>query len=306
MATVAPMPAVPTARGRSADTFNDYLRSLPEYRSVLQAMGVNLTGPLKLTSAQRARAEQWVRQQFPTLSGRFQIDPAGNVNTDHGLSTAWSNPYFRTALIAGGALATAGLVNPGLLGFGSATAPTAGGATTSSALIPNYGSLFPGAVSGGGAATTLAPALAGGGGARAGLFAAGSLGRDLVHGGLQYGLPTIGGLINTRMQNNAAREAADIMADYYDRALEVEKEKEQYGRGQRADYLGRLQPFGDAGRGALGDMQGLLAGSSYQPFAGGVQPGGGGSVSMVAPDGSTKQVPAHLEAYYSSKGARRA
>src|SRR3990167_6189488 len=98
----------PTREGQSLNQFNDQLRAHPEYRSFLQSMGVNPDAAVRLSSQQRTQAEQFVRSKFPDLPGKFQIDPAGNVNTDHGLSTAWSNPYFRYPILAGATIGTLG------------------------------------------------------------------------------------------------------------------------------------------------------------------------------------------------------
>lgn len=118
----------PRNKGRGLDDFNAQLRANEAYRAYLRRLGANPDGPLKLSSSQRAAAERWVRAQFPGLAEKFQIDPAGNVNTDHGLSTAWSNPYFRYPLIAAGAVGTAGALGA----FGGA-AGVAGGAGSGAA-----------------------------------------------------------------------------------------------------------------------------------------------------------------------------
>ena len=119
---------MPTPRneGQSLNQFNDQLRAHPEYQAFLRSIGANPNGALRLSGAQRSQAERFVRSKFPDLPGKFQIDPAGNVNTDHGLSTAWSNPYFRYPLLAAGALGTAGAL--GAFGGAAGAAGTGGGA----------------------------------------------------------------------------------------------------------------------------------------------------------------------------------
>lgn len=123
--------AKPRIQGQNLSQFNEQLRADPEYRAFLRSMGVNPDAPVKLSGSQRSQAEQWVRQRYQGVGKNLQIDPAGNVNTDHGLSTAWSNPYFRYPLIAGAALGTAGAA--GVLGGGGSAV---GGA---SGLLPSYG-----------------------------------------------------------------------------------------------------------------------------------------------------------------------
>jgi hypothetical protein len=158
---------MPTPRneGRGLDAFNDQLRANPQYRAFLQSIGVNPDRPVQLSGSQRAQAEQFVRRLYPDLAGKFQIDPAGNINTDHGVSTAWSNPAFRYPLIAGGAALTAGLINPALLGLGGAGGGSgAGGGVLASSSIPGLHAAVPGAIASQGASAGIA---AGAGGALA-------------------------------------------------------------------------------------------------------------------------------------------
>jgi len=159
-----------TGKGRALDDFNAQLRANPEYRAFLQSMGVNPDAPIKLTGDQRSRADRWVEARYPQVAGKLQIDPAGNVNTDHGLSTAWSNPWFRYPLIAGGALATAGALGAGPLAgaLGGGSGATAGGATAGGGLLPGISGAQLGAMQTAG----IAPAA--GMGASGGALAAGS------------------------------------------------------------------------------------------------------------------------------------
>lgn len=175
------MSVVPRREGHGLDRFNDALRMNPEYRSFLQSVGVNPDGPVRLSSAQRSHAERWVRQRFPDLGGKFQIDPAGNINTDHGASTAWSNPYFRYPLLAAGAVGTAGALGAF---SGAASAASAGtGGTLASSSLP-VASLMggPAAIASQGASA----GIAAGGGAAARLAA-----RHLPAGSLMGGPPRI-------------------------------------------------------------------------------------------------------------------
>jgi hypothetical protein len=102
--------------------------------------------------------------------GAAAVPLAGNVNTDHGLSTAWSNPYFRDPLIAAGAVGTAGAL--GAFGgagsaAGSASGSAAGGVLPSSQLAMSP--LYTGPIAGGsqGVSAGLAAGAAGAAGAGA-------------------------------------------------------------------------------------------------------------------------------------------
>jgi hypothetical protein len=131
-----------SGKGTQLNQFNASLRANEEYRAFLRSLGVNPDRPVNLSGQQRAAAERWIMQRYPNqVAGKLQVDPAGNVNTDHGVSTAWSNPAFRYPLIAGGAALTAGLINPALLGLGGAggASGAAGGAAAGAgSAIPSW------------------------------------------------------------------------------------------------------------------------------------------------------------------------
>jgi hypothetical protein len=122
---------------------------------------------------------------------------------------------------------------------------------------------------------------------------------------LAYGAPAVTGLIGARMQGNAERDAAALQHDYLTRALDVEKENEQYRRGQRADYLGRLKPYSDAGGSAVQRASALLTTSRYRPE--GVTAGmpSGPLVALQDARGEIRQVPASDAERYIQLGARR-
>ena len=214
----------PTRKGQALDTFNDQLRIDPTYRDFLRSIGANPDGALKLSGDQRKRAEQFVRQRYPDLADTFQIDPAGNINTDHGLSTAWSNPYFRYPLLAGATIGTLG----------------AAGAFSGVA----------GAAGAGGGASGAAGIGAGIGGASGAAGAAGAvgLGSTLLRYGLQYGAPLAGNLIAGKMASNAERESNQALMGYYDKALEAEQEERTYRRGWDEEGRRYDREFGEEGR----------------------------------------------------------
>lgn len=150
-----------------------------------------------------------------------------------------------------------------------------------------------------------AGAGAGGGAAAGGLTAQGLI---------RYGVPTAGNIVGNVLQARAEGKAADVNADYLNRALEAAKEEQQYrrtfdeeargyNRGQRADYLGRLQPYGDAGTAATGRASALLTTSRYRPELAAAPQGRG--IQMRAPDGSMQEVPETLVDHYQQLGAVR-
>ena len=207
-----------------------------------------------------------------------QYDASTNWGTVAGLATLGA-----IAAPVGVALATPGAAS--LAGAGSTSVvPGAGsaglGGVSTSGLFAPAGGVVGGA---GQAASTIAGVTGAGG---AGLRAASWLGPLL-----QYGVPVVGGLVGSTMQANAEQDAARIQADYLTRALAVEQEREQYGRGQRADYLARLRPYGDTGAAAAQRL--------------GVMGSGGPTVRLRAPDGEERDVPASVAEKYLQRGAVR-
>jgi len=171
------MPVLNSAR--SIDQFNQQLRANPEYQAFLRSMGVNTSGPIRLSDQQRKRAESWVRSRVGDI-GKLEIDPAGNVNQNEG----FGKQLKRWGPIAGGAAATLfgvpGLF-PGLLSGGGAAA---GGAAASgaaqgasgvlpSAAIPGLHAAVPGAIASQGISAGLGAAGAGAAGGALGAAAAG-------------------------------------------------------------------------------------------------------------------------------------
>src|SRR5690349_4081155 len=98
---------------KAINAFNEKLRANPGYREFLTGMGVDPDRAIKLTSEQRKLAASWVRANIGDI-GDLQIDPAGNVNTDHGFSAAIKNPIVLGGLAAGSMLIPG--VGPAVLG----------------------------------------------------------------------------------------------------------------------------------------------------------------------------------------------
>lgn len=264
------MTVAPSQNGLELDRFNDALRASPAWRQFISAQGFNPSGPIKLSGNQREALKRQLQSAGIQFPKGLEIDPAGNVNQDAGVSKILGNKIVQIGLIAGASALTLGAAGLGPLagvmgGSSSAAAGTAAAGTTAAA-------------TGAGMSSWLTPALA-------------------------YGLPAATNLIGAKMQGNAERDATALQNDYLNRALDVEKEKEQYTRGQRADYLGRLKPYQEAGSAAVGRASDLLTTSRYRPELSG---GGGPMVALRDSAGEVRQVPASEADRYLQLGAVRA
>lgn len=113
---------------KQLDQFNQSLRADPEYRQLLQSMGVNPDAPVKLNGNQRKQIEQWVRAKKGDI-GKLTIDEAGNVNQKEG----FMKELKKWGPIAGGAALTAfgipGTAFTGLFGGGAGAAASGAGST---------------------------------------------------------------------------------------------------------------------------------------------------------------------------------
>ena len=179
----------PQNNGVTLNQFNDALRASPAWQAFMQRSGQN-PASVRLSDSQRQALQRELEGAGMVFPRGMEIDPAGNINQDQGMSRLWANPWFRWSVIGGAALATMGAA-----GWG----PLAG--------------------------------VMGGGGSGA-VASASSLTADTaLRYGLQYGLPTVAGLIGTRMQTTAQREGDREMADYYRRALDAQLEEQRYQRG---------------------------------------------------------------------------
>lgn len=127
--------------------------------------------------------------------------------------------------------------------------------------------------------------------------------------------------------SSANRDASRTEADYNRRALEAAREEQEYRRRfdederayrrqQATDYRSRLDPYVRGGTDAQQRLNGLMAGSSYQPA--GPQsapvapparpspaPTAATTVLMRAPNGQTQQVPTSQVEHFAARGAVR-
>lgn len=233
--------ATPTGKGRELDAFNDQLRANPEYRSFLASIGVNPDAAVHLSGQQRSSVEGWLRQRVPELAGKFQIDPAGNVNTDHGMSTAWTNPWFRAGLIGAAAAGTMGAA--GVFGGAAGGAGAAGGGAAAAA---------GGAAASGVGAGTGAALAAGAGG---GLW--GSIGRFAGSAAGQQLIGAAGQIINGRVQAGANDRAAEAQERSAREALDFEKKVYD-------DEVRDFEPYKAAGASSIARLSDM-AGQSRAP-----------------------------------------
>jgi len=251
---------LPSGNNAGMDRFNDQLRANPQYRAFLQSLGVNPNGPIRLTGHQRSRAEQFVRAQFPQLASKFQIDPAGNVNTDHGLSTAWSNPYFRYPLLAAGAVGTAGALGA----FGGA-AGAGGAAGTGAGVLPSssLATMPLGQAGAAMAGTSAAPGLVGASGAP-GFFSSVRQWAGTPGGREAIGLG--GQLLGGYMQHRANSQAADDQLAYLREALAEERRRDERQQAQYLEERGRLWSREDARDSRLAPFR-ANAGQGYRTLS---------------------------------------
>lgn len=271
------MATVPTENGVDLDRFNDALRASPAWQAFVRRNGFQPNGPVKLSGNQREALKRQLESTGIVFPKGMEIDPAGNVNQDQGVSKIAGNKFVQIGLIAGASLATMGAAGFGPLAGMMGGASTSAAAGTTAATVAGV----TGPTTTAGISSWLTPALA-------------------------YGSPAVTGLIGAKMQGNAERDAARLQNEYLNRALDVEKENEQYRRGQRADYLGRLKPYNDAGQSAVQRASALLTTSRYRPE--GVNAGvpGGELVALKDSNGEIRQVPASEADRFLQLGAVRA
>ncbi len=189
--------------------------------------------------------------------------------------------------------------------LGKYVAPIAGAVAAPFVLpaLAGLGGGAAGALQSGNAINALTGSLAAGGGA-GGAAAAGA--SSWLRPLLQYGAPAATALVGQSMANRADTEAARIEAEQFDKALAEERENKTYQRGQYADYLGRLKPYGDAGTAATSRASQLLTTSRYRPEVQGVgaRPGQG-MVRLTDSRGQVREVPESEAPRWEQAGARR-
>lgn len=258
-----------TPQRQTLDQFNDSLRGSALWQDWMRAHGINLSGPIKLSDAQRKAFQRDLAAVGVQFDKGMEIDPAGNVNQNEGFGKQlkrWG------PIVGGAALAAFGIpgVLPGLIGGGS------------------------GAASAGAAAG--AAGAAGAGGAGAGLSFA-SLAPSLIATG--------GGLVGGYLQSRGASQAAEAQERAATEALTFEKQ--QYGDEQERlrPFRERENPRpASAGSFSFGGpapaQSGALSFAQPQPQAPAAQ-----MVLIQAPTGQQKRVPASELAHWESRGARR-
>jgi hypothetical protein len=206
----------------SIDQFNDSLRQSQFYQDWMRAHGISLSGPLKLTDAQRKTFQRDLQAIGVPFDKGIEIDPAGNMNQDEGFSK-----HKKWMIPAAIAVGTLGL---GAAGVGPAAA------------------LFGGGGSAAASGTTVAGTVAStGGGGAASTFGFGSLAPTLIGTGGQLAGNIIAGRGASKAEEARERAAAQAL----------DWEKSQY-----FDEQSRLQPYRDMGGQAyarLGKMLGLEA-----------------------------------------------
>lgn len=224
------------------------LRSQPWYQQWFQRQGLN-PNQVQLSGAQRQELEALSAQHgMPLHENRMEIDPAGNINTQHGFR---SQPTWLKALEIGAAGVAGGyLAAPYLAGAGGAIGGGSGG------------------VSAGAGAGVASGATAG----TAGGFGVGSA----LMGLTPTIVGTVGSLYSQHAQNSANRDAAQISAQANTDALQFQREQlaqqqkqfdetqarnyglyqEQntYDRGLNAQRQARLAPYQQMGVGTLGQL----------------------------------------------------
>jgi hypothetical protein len=286
--------AVDGTTQQAIDTLQAKVAADAEIQSILRREQAQLAATRDQGGSARAYQNK-IRDQITAIAkrkgyipkeGQYFINPNDGQLEPHGGWSGLSNKT-RAAIIAAAGAATWGAT--GFAGAGalvpSGGAPVVGGAS-SSAGTTSFGAPYVASNSltalgytapkvGAGISSWLTPALA-------------------------YGVPAATGLIATRMQANADRDATALQTDYLNRALDVEKENQQYTRGQRADYLARLKPYGDAGTAAVGRATDFLT-TRYRPEA--MAPSG--LVALRDSRGVVKHVPAVEAERYLQMGAQR-
>ena len=185
------------------DAFNLQLRQQPWYQDWFRAQGLN-PNQVHLSKGQRQQLEQLIVQRAGVPADAFNdmmIDPAGNLNTEHGFA---SQPTWLKALEIGGAAAAGAFAAPGsigsLVGMGSTSAPAVAPAAAPTILTgagPMAASSLPAIA---GPAASMVPTLA-----RTGFSfgkALTSIAPNLVNAGTQ--------LVGAQMQSRANDRAAEL------------------------------------------------------------------------------------------------
>lgn len=296
---------------------NQWMRTQPWYQALIRSFGqdpnnVHLNDSQKQAVIKAAQANGVVvdeghNGQEVDDSGNFQAKSHALRNTlivagiaAAALATAGAAGVFGGGAAAGGSAGAAGGVEAGVTsGLGAAALPGAGTALTAGTAGAGATAVGAGAAAGGGAAVYGPAAAAGGGGLS-------------VTDALKYGLPTVGNIVGSVIQANAAGKASDAQQKYLEEALAYEKEKDAYDRqtaankvqleaNRYATYSGNTAPFIANGVTSGNRMTSLLGLPAGAPNAGGsLSGGGGGGGSQGVP--VSPEITAKVNDYYKSIG----
>lgn len=239
----------------------------PDIQRVLQAEAAKLAATRDQGGAARDYQNgirdlvSQIAKQKGLLPDGYFVNPNDGQLEEH---RGWSGMSGWQKALSIGGLAAATLATAGAFGLGPGAALFGGGGGGAAS------------ATGAGAATSAGTA-AGAGGVGAGTVSAvgggAGLGSQFLRYGLQYGAPIVGGIVSTRMANNAQRDSDAAMMDYYTRALDAAKEDRDYQRQfaederayQRNRYANlekNLEPYRRAGMTASERLEALLARSS--------------------------------------------
>lgn len=98
----------------SLDAWNQAFRSSPEYVEFMQSIGVDPSGPIRLSDSQREQFKRYLQTKGIALPSGMEIDPAGNLNQNEGVGKYATNPWVLGGLAAGSMLIPG--VGPAVLG----------------------------------------------------------------------------------------------------------------------------------------------------------------------------------------------
>ena len=310
-----------TARARLADLQQQVLARWPEIQRLAQTdpqiqQLLRLGGPLAI--AQKAAYKVAARKLGINLPDEYHPGFNGqlekNESVTHFILTKGA-PIIAGVVLTGGLTGGFGVGGAGVAGGTGGATGAAGGIGTTAGGV--------GGVSGGVGGVTAGTGITAG--SVASNVLGGNNGSPPPAGGppplsgstswlspiLRTAIPVAGTVVSSYLQNRGNTEAARIEAESLDKALQQEKEeqlyqrgkeKEQtgYDRGQYANYLGRLDPYAQAGPPAVTRLQDVLGRPGAIPSV-----GNGPMVTLRSPNGQTQQVAADQADWYLSRGATK-
>lgn len=300
------------------DAVNQWMRSQPWYQSLIKSFGQN-PNSVKLNDAQKQaviRAAQANGVVVDEGHNGQEVDDSGNFQAkSHALrNTLIVGGLAAATLLSAGAAGAAWGIGPALGGTALPAASGVGGLSATSLGLPVTAGL---GTAGATAAGVASAAGAGAGAAGAGAAAAKGLPSWLAPV-LTGVVPAVGSLVGASIQSNANTDAEKIRAEGVQKALDFEKQ-------QYADLTGRLAPYVAAGTTSTDRMAQLLglparpqttatapptrgpAVANYggpAPAAPASAPAAQPLITIQAPNGQTKQVPASEQQHWESVGAK--